>query len=278
MFLLRPDKELTDAVEYLLAHYSGVYEIELYAACMMSTHLHLVYRDVRGEGPNFLRDLHRGIALVVQSLRNWTGAVFAQRPCQVRVLTEEALIDKIAYTLANPVSQHGVAAPEMWPGLWSSVLATTEALETLRPSCAFSPHGRLPATAALRFVLPEVLVTKFGRASALRKLRSACEEHSRLNRAQVLKQGGRFLKPAECRSVNPRTQSTARELNRAVTPQFSTLGSGRAGFARAVHELREFRRAYRQALERFRMGFRDVVFPVGTFQLRSVLALSCSTA
>lgn len=275
-FLLRPDKDLTTAVEYLLAHYSAVYGIELYAACLMSTHLHLVYRDVEAEGPNFLRDLHRGVALVVQRIHGWSGAVFSQRPCQVRIHHEAALIDKIGYVLANPVARNGVVAPEAWPGLWSGL--KFEEKSARRPDRGFSPRGRLPPASGLRFVLPDVLVSSRGRTGALRALRSAYERHQRLNRARVRQEGGRFLAPQACRRINPRAQSSAAEPKGSMTPQFATLGSGREGYLRAVRELREFRRAYREALEHFRKGLRDVLFPAGTFLMRSVLAVNCSSA
>jgi hypothetical protein len=44
----------------------------------------------------------------------------------------------------------------------------------------------------------------------------------------------------------------------------------KAAFFEAVTELRAFRRAYREALDRWRCGIRDCLFPAGTWAMRTM--------
>ena len=52
-FLFRPDPEMNQAFLYCLAVAAEKFGIIVHAACLMSTHLHLVITDVRGEHPRF---------------------------------------------------------------------------------------------------------------------------------------------------------------------------------------------------------------------------------
>jgi len=61
------------------------------------------------------------------------------------------------------------------------------------------------------------------------------------------------------------TWRTSFEPLRGRNPTFAVGRGQRKLFFNAVAELRAFRRAYRQALERWRSGLRDAVFPRGTW-------------
>jgi putative transposase len=74
--LLRPDPELNQHFMYCLAVLAPKYAIQVHAAVVMSTHEHLVLTDTQGILPRFLCEFHRVIALGVQALRDWEGAVW----------------------------------------------------------------------------------------------------------------------------------------------------------------------------------------------------------
>lgn len=273
-FLLKPSPRLTDGIRFLLAHYAKKHDIELYAACVMSSHLHLVYKDRAARGPYFLRDFHRGVALLVQKLHGWQGGVFDQRPFQLRLLTARAIIDKIAYTLANPVETGGVSKASKWPGLWSGVGHSLSSNE-LRPA-AFSKKGRFPPSAELRISVPASLADAGDSQGVRRRLLAALERAERRNRRRVARSDGRFLTPEECLKLRHTSRSRSPESRTDFKPAFSVLGGSASMRKRVRDDYRTFRIRYAEALSRFRAGERDVCFPSGTFQMRWVFGVVCA--
>jgi len=83
---------------------AGLHGVLVHAACLISTHCHEVITDVRGEYPDFLETLHRNLALCTKAYRGWPEEVFNKRSTGVHaLLTPEAVIESIAYLIANPV-------------------------------------------------------------------------------------------------------------------------------------------------------------------------------
>ena len=113
----RPDREMNNAFGYLLAVYAAKYGIRVHAACVQSTHWHAVLSDPYGLLPAFLRDFNRGLANFIKALRGWRGTVFQAHPNVVQLLTSEAIVDKIGYTLANPVARSNPTRSGGPPGL-----------------------------------------------------------------------------------------------------------------------------------------------------------------
>jgi REP element-mobilizing transposase RayT len=102
--LFRPDPAIAQLFLYTLAVCVKEFGVELHALVLTSTHEHLVVTDPNERIPDFLRRLHRLVALGTKVLRKWEGAVWDHgRPSVVRLVTERAVIEKMAYVLANPV-------------------------------------------------------------------------------------------------------------------------------------------------------------------------------
>jgi hypothetical protein len=77
--------------------------------------------------------------------------------------------------------------------------------------------------------------------------------------------GARFLGPQKVLAMSPYDRATSREPLRDRNPSFAVGRGQREAFFEAVSVLREFRRAYRQAVQAWRTKARDVVFPIGTW-------------
>ena len=58
-FLLRPDPDTCQILEYCLAYCAAKYRIELHEFVVMSNHYHLVLSDPLGNRPDFFRDLNK---------------------------------------------------------------------------------------------------------------------------------------------------------------------------------------------------------------------------
>ena len=72
-FLFRPDQKMKEALAYIVALAAEKFGIEVYACVLMSTHLHILYRDVRGNRRKFHKKLHRDLALFTKVHRGWSG-------------------------------------------------------------------------------------------------------------------------------------------------------------------------------------------------------------
>src|SRR5689334_15515821 len=115
--LFRPDAAITQLLIYALAVSTRRFGVHVHALCAMSTHLHLVVTDVRGVLPRFLQFFHRIVALGTKVLRGWEGPVWDHEATSVvRLLTRVAVVEKIAYTLANPIAAGLVRRAHEWPG------------------------------------------------------------------------------------------------------------------------------------------------------------------
>ncbi len=92
-FRLRPSPETNRIFMYCLALAIDKTGVELHAACVMSNHHHLVVTDPRGVLPDFLRELHRLTAKVMNALQGQWENLWAAEPCNVvRLVTMGASI------------------------------------------------------------------------------------------------------------------------------------------------------------------------------------------
>jgi len=117
-FLLRPDPALNHAVLQWLARAQQHFpELLLFAVCVMSNHLHLVVRDRSGELSCWASYFFGNLARAVNRIRKRDGACFARRYSAEPILDAEALVDRLVYTVTNPVKAGLCARAEQWPGV-----------------------------------------------------------------------------------------------------------------------------------------------------------------
>lgn len=263
--LFRPDEEVGALVIYTLAICALRFGIKVHAVCVMSTHIHLVITDVHGVLPKFLQHFHRLVALATKVLRKWDGPVWDyEQTSTVKLLSDEAIIRAIAYTMANPVEAGLVNHASDWPGVVTRIEALGDgAASAARPEVFFNPlNPQWPPSATLTFEPPPRThdVERF-RAS----VGDTLSELEREARAKFTGRGWRVLGRERALRVSPYERATSLEPLRARNPTFATGRLGRAAFRAGVQALRAFRSAYREALDRWRAGNRSVVFPAGTW-------------
>jgi putative transposase len=268
---VHPDKEVNAFFSYCLAVLAQRHGMRIHAAVLMSTHEHIVLTDVHGQLPRFLQELHRMVALGVKVLRKWEGAVWDdEKTSVVELLTDDAVVQKIAYVMANPVAAGLVQRASDWPGIKtqpSDLGQTTWRVE--RPSHYFDANNPIwPAVATLRLELPPL------HGLAVMRLQDAvAEELERLEhqaRADVREKGWRTPTAKQLMRLSPFDRARSWEPPRSRNPTFAVGRGQRAAFFAAVATLRAFRAAYRVALERWRRGLRDVSFPAGTWAMENL--------
>lgn len=277
--LFRPDAAITQFLVYALAVSASRFGVQVHALCAMSTHLHLVVTDVRGVLPRFLQFFHRIVALGTKVLRRWEGAVWDQEATSVvRLLTPAAVVEKIAYTLANPVTAGLVRHAREWPGAKVTIgeIGRGE-LRAKRPSVYFDPlNAQWPAEATLRIALPPSVEPGstddfHGEVATELKRQEAAAQ------AEVQGRGCQFLGAERASQESPYERATSFEALRARNPTFAVGREQGSAWQNAATAVRAFRASYRAAIERWRAGLRDAVFPVGTWWMSVFHGASINT-
>jgi REP element-mobilizing transposase RayT len=266
--LLRPDPQMNQILAYLLAVTAHRYGLRVHAFCAMSNHIHLVATDVRGEISSFLHAFHRMVAVCTKDLRGWNDVVWDKSPTSTVTLeTEAAVIEKIAYVIANPVTAGLVEHAHEWPGVKVLVedIGRGE-LRAPRPELALKREA-WPSAAALPISLPPGIEPS-GREAFLRKVASQVEYLEAQAHAQMQAHARPSLGAERVCAVPPESRATTAEPALDRKPTFA-VGRGQEDAARrAAGAVRTFRTAYRAALDLWRAGMRDVVFPAGTWLMR----------
>ena len=267
--LFRPDPELSRLYLYILAVTAKRHGIRVHAVVLMSTHEHLVLTDTRARLPSFLCELHRLFALGVKVLRKWEGAVWDhERPSVVELRTPEAILEKIAYVMANPVVAGLVRHAKDWPGITTLPEQLGRAtLHAERPRFYFderNPHW--PDHAELNLSLPNVGAMS---ADEIRNVVAReLSEHERQAAFDVQRKGWKVAGEALVRKASPFQRARSWEPLRGRNPTFAVGKRQNQAFLDAVAALRTFRQAYRAALDHWRNGLRGVSFPAGTWMMR----------
>lgn len=266
--LFRPDPSIRQLYLYALAVCAKHFGILVHAVTLMSTHEHLIVTDPKRRLPDFLRDLHRLVSLGTKVIRKWEGPIWDQEKTSVvRLLTEQAMIEKLAYVMANTVKAGLVTHARHWPGI--TVLPHELGRRTLvveRPPFFFRvDNGRWPEKVELTLTLPRTLERSYSANEVREAVKAELERQERHARAEMKVRGWRILGADRVRRLSPYRRATSFELPRDRNPTLAVGRGQRKVFSQAVAELRAFRHAYRQALEQWRAGLRSVVFPQGTW-------------
>lgn len=266
--LLRPDDILTRFILFALAVSAYRYAMQIHAFCAMSTHIHYVITDPEGRLPRFLELFHRLVALGVKIIRKWDGAVWdSSQTSVVELTTRDAIVAKIAYTLANPVAAGLVDSASAWTGAKTTIADIGSGkILTERPNIYFSKKN--PKWKS-HVVLPIVLPPSIAKENAEAFLDAIAEEVDRIEsnaRREHVKRG--FLGMKKVLRVSPESRITSRELACQRNPTFATGKNNKHAAQKATESLLQFRRAYRRALHAWRAGNRGVEFPAGTYAMR----------
>jgi hypothetical protein len=266
--LLRPDAELNNLFRYCLAYAADRNGIAVHCATVMSSHEHLVVTDTRGALPRFLHDLHRTLALGIKVLRRWEGAVWDhEKTSVVELRTEQAVLEKIAYCIANPVAAGLVRSADQWPGV---TIAPTQLGRTMwtakRPQFYLDQDNpQWPATLSLTLQMPRLTIDD---ALAREMVDSEVKRLEREARETAKAKGWRVLGPDRVSSLSPFDRAKSWEPLRSRNPTFAVGRGQHEHFERAVTMLRAFRKAYHAAIKAWCHGLRDVDFPAGTWFMR----------
>jgi putative transposase len=273
-FLLTPSRRTNQLLRYCLAVAASKTGVLLHAVCFMSNHWHGVLTDPFARLPEFLEYFHRLVARSQNASLGRLENLWSSEKTNVVVLVSDAdVLEKMAYTMANPTAAGLVRSPRDWPGIITRRLGEHGRVEM--PDVFFDPAGSLPETAALEFSRPPIYAHLDLQALA-RLLDTAIERHIRNARTALAEQGRKFLgaKAVLQQSVSmaPRTTESRRNFH----PRIAAANSGERVLA--IRRLLDFVRQYRAAWHAWRAGKRDATFPAGTYALRIHARVACAPA
>jgi REP element-mobilizing transposase RayT len=238
--LLRPDAALNQLFLYCLALGAQRYGIAVHGLCVMSNHYHLTLTDVRGVLPDFMGWLNSQLAKRIKRLRCWDEVVWEPNVpySAVELQGEAEVLDKVAYTLLNPVSAGLVQQPEDWPGLVSTLTTLQRGrVQVERPKVGFKDN--VPQSVTLSLAPPPCFRDHSQYLSALRALVA-----SRLQalHAQWARQGRRVLGRRAVTKTSVTARPTTRKTRFGRSPKDPTeVGAGgicNKGRRRALWALR----------------------------------------
>ncbi len=276
VFHFSPNPVINRIVKFTLAYTAEKYDIGLYSAAFLSNHHHETFYDPHGRHPEFRRDLH---SLLTRSVNQYRGEGEAKwspdHKSPVLLHDVEALLNGIAYNVANPPRHDLVEIPEAWPGVISLVEDLAGPPQTIeKPSGFYDPEGKVPDTVILRFVKPPVLADwtddEYRREIARRveeKCRTARESRGRRG-AHVV---GREAILGQSHTDSSRSQPKLQTRNPRVACALKTLRIA------LLLWLRRFRKEYRRARQAFEDGEAGVEFPFGTYLLARRYGVNCSS-
>jgi len=267
LFLLKPSREVNQVFLYCLAVAAERFSVRVHAFCLLSNHFHLVATDPEGRLPKFMRWLDGTIARCLNSYhRRWENFWASGTYSRVELVGDQDVLSKMVYTLTNPVASGLVAQSEDWPGARSGTLREgPETVTVKKPTFFFRKRGLLPEEARLVVVrpraFPELNDQAFG--ELFHRTVAGREE---LLREDSRAAGKRFLGPMRVLNQSPRDRPGSREPRRGMNPRVAARDKWRR--IERLQWLDSWLQAYTEAVKRFNEGFREVIFPAGTYWLR----------
>ncbi len=281
--LFRPDEDRTTQGNFLyaLAVRAEKHKIRLHAFNQCSDHHHVNCTDTEGKHPKFTQDFHRDLATATKKHRRWREEVFSSAaPSVVTLASPAAMIQEIAYTIAQGALNGAVRYSKDWPGAFSRLEDLGRlVMRVQRPKNWFSKNDRKwPPFVTLRLTLPDQLVEFCGGEDQVRAaVRHEVERLERESRAEMEREGRSFMGERRVLRLDYTHRLQSEEPERTLNPTFAAAGDPEVTKA-ALEKLREFRRAYARALDAWKRGLRDVIFPFGTWWLRVHHGVSCAPA
>src|SRR5512142_2671348 len=260
-FLLKPSALTNLIFKFVLAVAAARYGVLIHAACVMSNHYHLVLTDPNANLPDFAHLLDGLLAKALNALHGrwehfWAPSTYSA----VALVSPDDILDKVAYTLANPAAAHLVEHGHQWPGVWSDPRSFGQPEMVPRPRHYFSDNGSMPPVAQLVFSVPpgfESVDTFQAQVIArLHQLEAAAEAERQAGRLTVL--GARRV-----RTQKHTDRPAPGEPRRALCPRVAARDKWKR--IEALGRLVSFLQHHRAALLRFCAGERDILFPHGTY-------------
>ena len=269
-YLLTPNDEVRNLLGYLATVLSQERNIDLLNIAAEPNHYHANVKDHDANLPEFTRDFHSFSARALNRMFHDEGSIWnCSQTSHVSLEDDEAVLDKMLYSVLNPVKDGLVENVEEYPGL--NVSWPDEPITFTRPDVWFNPKAkkkdgsqRWPDEVIYDPKRPDIFETLTDKE--LRDLFDA-ERAAREKALRAEHEGGyvgaKKLKTRD-RHDRPVLDKPPSKVSPTVAARSKTKRIGRLILDRA------FRREHDEARERLAAGEKDVVFPYGTYKMRVI--------
>ncbi len=269
-FFLRPSKKRNRQIEYCIAVAAQRHKIRVHALVAMSNHWHCVASDPEAAMPAFLQDVHAWIAKTInKALGRWENLWATSQTSLVRSRGDDNVLGRIVYTMANPVAAGLVDKGRNWPGLRT---CWPDRRHPVKRPRLFRKNGPMPKNATLELHRPPGFA-EFGDNELAAHLRDSIASEEAEHRDAMEAAGRTALGRRAIRKQSPYASPTTREPRRKMSPRVAEKDKWRR--IEVLQRLQWFLDEYLHARLLWRAGFRDVVFPVGTYSLRVKAGVAC---
>jgi len=268
-YFLRPSKELREAILYCIADAQSQHPVQIHAFCAMSNHIHVVLTDPDGTAPFFVQAMNQNIARYVNCSLGRFGAMWegGARPNYCVLPESGDVLDKVVYTLTNPVKAGLVSQHNLWPGAISCVAQIAKGrITTKRPKKFFAKTDD-PTLLTRELILTPVPGAVMMRPEDYgRYLAQRVAEVEDAIAADHEAKGLQWLGRKECLKINPFDAPQTKWKPFKRNPKVSSKhDEARNAW---ILRLRRFIVPYDGAKKAFHEGNRDAPFPPGTFAMR----------
>jgi REP element-mobilizing transposase RayT len=271
-FLLKPSKRVNLVFVYLLAVASERYNVTIHAFCVLSNHWHCVVTDHEGQLPKFMAFVHKYAAKCINaSLGRWENLWASEPASAVRLETVDDALEKVVYTICNPVSSFLVDSRDKWPGLVADW--TTKPIRATRPDWYFRPDGCMPEQVTLELAPPNA-VEGSARTALTRRLRKKAAAREAELRRDARKNRIKFLGVERVLRQKVTDAPHTVAPRRGISPRIAAKDRWRR--IEGIRRVDAFVKSYRVAWLQWKAGFRDVEFPAGTYAMRVHQGARCA--
>jgi hypothetical protein len=264
-FFFAPTAVITQLFMFLLGVYAKRRGILLYGVVLMSNHYHLLGLDVRGNLPDFVRDLNSIFARALnvhhgKDDKIWSGDGYHL----VRPINPEDVMHRMVYLAANPAAAGLVNRAEEFPGaiVTPAIVGVTKSYQ--RPDFFFSERGPWPEVIEVTFEVPDCM--EMTRSAYIAAFSSALKQREWQHRRERRATGKGVVGAGACRLVTPAERAKTGEKN--GRQKFAIACKDDLCRVAAIGRVRAFREAYLVALEEWREDVSGVVFPHGSWWVR----------
>ncbi|MBN2343783.1 MAG: transposase [Deltaproteobacteria bacterium] len=261
---LKPTQLNKQIFLYCLAVAAQKTSVQIHAVCVLSNHWHGIFFDPNARIAEFYGWVHEYVAKAINcSHGRWENLWSSDKTSVIALESHVDVMDKIAYTLCNPVSAQLVAQAKYWKGVW--LYANNHSQTIKRPNVYFREDGDMPEFVSLEVTMPPCFegltpntYEKLVETEITRREEQIAEEMQQ-NRKRFL---GMDAVMKQSFSERPKNPEPRRRLNPRVAAKDKWLRIN------AIRRYKQFVSDYWSALKEWKNGNRDVFFPPGTYALR----------
>ena len=278
-FYLLPWENIVTTLKFCLAYSASKYPgVRIHAMCFPSNHFHLIFTDTHGDMPAFMREFNSMTGRAVGKLLNRRGGIWSKEPYgRVELKDGPAITDAIVYTLANAVAAGLVPKHSSWPGLHSTPQDMAGREFTAKATGPFFAKRIEEGDDVRQYSIVAPSMQKVGMdseayvqhvAQRLREVESEAVEN-------MAKLGRKFLGAKNAGRVKLGTEpKSSDDPIEKINPRIASKDKSRR--LAAIEELQTFRARYREAWLAYCAGDHEVVFPPGTYAMRTYYRVSCA--